>query len=174
MPASTYVPLSSVTLSTAQSQVTFSNIPQTYTDLIIQASIRTDRASVINDNIAITFNSDSSALYSGTFILGDGASASSGRVSAATNFNSGVAVAAGATANTFASFEIYIPSYTASQSKPVSTFPASENGATTAYIKPYAGLYRSNTAISTIALAPIVGPNFVAGSSFYLYGIKNS
>ena len=35
---STYQPIASVTLSSAQSSVTFSGIPQTYTDLVVVVS----------------------------------------------------------------------------------------------------------------------------------------
>ena len=79
-----------------------------------------------------------------------------------------------ATSNTFGTFEIYLPSYTASQNKPFSGFGVAETNATNTRIGAVAGLYRSTTAISSVKLSLLTGPNFVAGSSFYLYGIKNS
>ena len=76
-----------------------------------------------------------------------------------------------ATSNTFATAEIYIPSYRVSQHKQISMDSATENNATTAYRAVDAGLWRSTAAITSIELD---GSNFVSGSSFYLYGIKNS
>ena len=85
----------------------------------------------------------------------------------------GVANAATATNNTFANFEIYIPSYTAIQNKPSSAFGVAENNATSPiFIQVSAGLRSVTDAITSISLVP--SGNFVSGSSFYLYGIKNS
>jgi hypothetical protein len=78
-------------------------------------------------------------------------------------------------ANTFGSAEIYIPSYTASQNKPLSTFGVVENNSAAGgdtEIDAWANLYRDTAAISSIAIN--ARATFAAGSSFYLYGIKNS
>jgi len=70
---------------------------------------------------------------------------------------------------------LYIPSYTASQSKPVSAASVTENNATTSYISANAGLYRSNTAISSITIIDNINSrSFASGSSFYLYGISKT
>jgi hypothetical protein len=172
MPA-TYTLISSNVLTSSQASVTFSAIPSTYTDLVIRFSVRTDQSDT-QDSLALKFNGDSSALYSIVALRGNGATATSFLSSGATSINTGQVDGDTATANTFSSTEIYIPSYTASQSKPSSTFFAQENNITTAFIGAYANLYRSNTAISSIAFTPNGGTNFLSTSSFYLYGISNA
>ena len=67
---------------------------------------------------------------------------------------------------------MYIPSYTVSQSKPISTFTAQENNNTQGFITGIAGLYRDNAAISSITIA--AATTFASTSSFYLYGISNA
>jgi hypothetical protein len=170
---STYTLISSDVLSSSAASVTFSAIPSTYTDLVVRASIRSADASSTR-GLFITYNLDSSALYSVIRLTGDGANAYSQIASAATSSRLGTANSDSSTANTFTSVEIYIPSYTASQSKAFSAFPAMEDNSTTAYISGSAGLYRSNTAISSLTLTMDGTPLIKTGSSFYLYGIKNS
>jgi hypothetical protein len=170
--ATTYTLISSNVLSSSAASVTFSAIPSTYTDLVLRWSARLDTTS---SEVDLRFNSDSATNYSSTRIVGNGATASSLRISSANNlrfFES--ANYSTDTANTFNSMEIYIPSYTVSQNKPFSSFVGTETNATTAYLVAQANLWSNTAAITSIVLDPISSANFVAGSSFYLYGIKNS
>ena len=171
MPA-TYTLISSNVLTSTAATVTFSSIPSTYTDLVLRVSVRTDVVGA-NDTLRINFNNDSTALYSTVLLRGDGATTLSSLTSAGTFVNARQVDGSTATSNTFASTEIYIPSYTASQSKPSGIFFAQEDNSTTAYLGAIAALYRSNTAISRIDFSTS-GSNFVSGSSFYLYGISNA
>jgi hypothetical protein len=170
----TYTLISSNVLASSAASVTFSSIPATYTDLVIRLSARTDVASVA-DGIKIECNSDTATNYSVRNLTADGATTSNfgftNQVTA--NFTrslNGNSV----TANTFGSSEIYLPNYTSGGSVPISSFGTGENNATTAYMGIGAGLYRGSAAISTITITNSNNANFVSGSSFYLYGIKNS
>jgi hypothetical protein len=159
MPA-TYEPIatSQVTLSTT-SQVTFSSIPQTYTDLrIIGVSGQQTAGS-----IGIRLNSNVSSVYSATRLRGNGTDAASGRNSESqwrTYLNS-----AGNTINVLSDVNIF--NYTNT-----STFK-------TAFFNEYKGtdlvltvaLFRSTSAITNISLNA-ESDYFVAGSRFTLYGIK--
>jgi hypothetical protein len=70
---------------------------------------------------------------------------------------------------------MYIPNYTATTTRPISTISLSEDNSTNnAYLRVLANQYRGSAAISSIVLTPEIGPNWLSGSSFYLYGIKNS
>jgi len=170
----TYTLISSNVLSSSAASVTFSAIPATYTDLVIRASARTDRADY-EDYCYVRFNGDTSSLYSLTDLKAQGGSASSAQFSNQSGNFFFYATASTATANTFGSEEVYVPSYTASQSKPFSLFTVSENNSSTNHtIDVNAGLYRSNTAISSITMQSYNSANFVSGSSFYLYGISNA
>jgi len=173
MPA-TYTLISSNVLTSTAATVTFSAIPATYTDLVLRYSLRTDRAGETWDIADITFNGNTSSLYSMTNLDADGSAASSARVANNTSLYSSRLDAAAATSNTFGNGELYIPSYTASQNKAISDYGVQETNGSVAYIRANAFLFRSTTAISSIKFAPTFGTNFVSGSSFYLYGISNA
>jgi hypothetical protein len=85
---------------------------------------------------------------------------------------SGLTNCATSTADTFTNAEMYIPSYLSSANKPISQITSMENNTTTAFIEAHAHLIGSSTAINSITFT--ASGDFVSGSSFYLYGIKNS
>ena len=172
--AATYTLISSNVLSSSAASVTFSAIPSTYTDLVLRISARGSNASTRTD-VGITYNSSATG-YSETEVYGTSTAAASAFNSYTTSNFVGNVSGASATANTFGSVEIYIPSYTATQKKCASAFAVSENNASTnlsAMIQATAMLWQTTSAITSIDIAAI-GTTFVSGSSFYLYGIKNS
>jgi len=171
---STYTLISSNVLSSSAASVTFSAIPSTYTDLVVRISARGSRAAVV-DNIVVRYNSDSSAIYSTTMITGAGSTTSSFGTSGNTSFTFNTSNGNTTTANSFGSTEIYIPNYLSTTSKPISTISLSEtNSATDNYLRALADLFRNTSAITSMTFTPEIGPNWLTGSSFYLYGIKNS
>jgi hypothetical protein len=175
--ATTYTLISSNVLASNATSISFSSIPGTYTDLVLRTSTRGSNAQD-RDAFVITFNSDTGSNYSVTYLIGNGITASSSRLSSQADWRfqwptQGTAY----TASTFGSAEIYIPSYTASQSKPISAIGTGESNVSnpdTVYMTANAALWRNNAAITSIQIAPYFSSNFVTGSSFYLYGIKNS
>jgi hypothetical protein len=169
MPSSRQLISSQVLTSTAAS-VTFSSIPGTFKDLILKLSVRN---SLTQEDMLLRINNDSSTLYSRVQLRGNGTQASSSINSAQTSIKlENAVVGSGYTANTFSNHEIYIPNYTASQNRQISSHAAIENNGTEAFDIVHAGLYRSTTAITQIDLIASTG-NFVSGSSFYLYGLAS-
>lgn len=172
---STYTLISSNVLASSAASVTFSAIPSTYTDLVLKWSSR-DTQTNTDRRIHFRFNGDSSTIYSYTLIYGTGAAA--GSTNAANDDQmriDGGSTAAGATANTFSSGELYLPNYLSTTSKPMSAVAMPETNAstfTTTGMTANALLYRNTTAISSITATSTL--LFTSGSSFYLYGIKNS
>ena len=175
--ATTYTLISSNTLSASAASVTFSSIPSTYTDLLLKVSAR-DNDTGAFQQLRVTFNGDSATNYSYTNIYGTGSSAFSLGGATTANFNYinfQSSDSNGATANTFGNSELYIPSYTVAQNKPVSMFSVSETNATATNMGATAGLWRNTAAITSLTIVPAFsGGNFLTGSSFYLYGVKNS
>ena len=167
--ANTYTLISSNVLSSSAASVTFSAIPGTYTDLVVRISARGDDTS----RFKINFNSNTASVYSNTYVAGDGSTAFSSLNQDTFIWGYYALNIQSATANTFSNAELYIPSYTASQNKPSNLDARSENNGTTAYMANLAGLWRNTAAITSVTLAAYSG-NIVSGSSFYLYGIKNS
>jgi hypothetical protein len=174
MPSSRFL-ISSQTLGSAAASVTFSSIPSGYTDLVLRMSIRNSTAGAYSATGRFRLNGDTATNYSVTTLEGNGSSASSNRISSQTygqlTYNG--YDAAGNTASTFSSIEFYIPSYLASQNKPISTFTATENNSTTGILEADANLWRNTAAITSIEIYSDTG-NFVTDSSFYLYGLKAS
>lgn len=175
--ANTYTLIAKEILASAQATITFSNIPSIYTDLILKCSARNDETGVTIQQMNIAFDTNVNSAHSRTQIDATGAAAGSSRGSNLTQIQI-VDITPGplATSNTFSNVELYIPSYTASRSKPLLADSAGENNSTTAgagYRIITSGLWRNNNSISTILLSS-GGGNFTADSSFYLYGIKNA
>jgi hypothetical protein len=172
---STYTLISSQVLSTSAASVTFSSIPQTYKDLVLRVSARSDGATT-GDYFIITINGNTGSIYSNTEIQSYNGtsvlSANEANVSPSTANYNVTADAANNTASTFASIELYIPNYTASTNKPFSQFGVKENNTSNiANVTAVASLFSSSAAITSLSFAPISPRNWVTGSSFYLYGI---
>jgi hypothetical protein len=172
---STYTLISANTLGSSAASVAFSAIPSTYTDLVIRGSSRSSAANVRSD-FYILPNSEttSSTLGSRTTLRGFNGAAASARAANTFPFsNIFDDNGSSSTSNTFASWEIYLPSYTGSANKTFSSFGASEDNATnTVIVGVTAQQYRSSSAISSLTVTSL--STFVAGSSFYLYGISKS
>jgi hypothetical protein len=163
----TLIPIQTYTLTGTTASVTFSNIPQNYTDLKVVVNARTDRASV-NDIMLLSFNG-STASFSARYLEGNGSSAGA-YSDQARGF--GNAAGANATSNTFGNTELYIPNYAGSTNKSWSGDGVNETSATAAFSSLFAGLWSSTAAITSIALTGN-SSNFVSGSTFTLYGVSN-
>jgi hypothetical protein len=177
--ANTYTLISSSVLSTTATSVTFSSIPATYTDLIMKWSSRSNSAS--NGTFGtFRFNGSSSTNYSTRILYSNGSTVSNDAVSSRDDLFSEFLTNGGAsTSSTFSSGELYFPSYTSSTYKPVLVDSRTEtNASTQAYIGMVAGLWSNTSAITSLTIysGSTASPSdsFVSGSSFYLYGIKNS
>lgn len=173
----TYQLIASNTLSVQTMTVTFSSIPQTYTDLLFKLSVRSTEGGFTNDQLKMRLNGSSSSVYGSTFIRGDG----SGTAVANTLISetSQLVALVNTTASkvaTFSNVDIYIPTYTDTGfSQQSGSMTVMENDTTTAYITTTAGRYSPGTAISSVTfLFPVFNSDFVAQSSFYLYGISNA
>lgn len=176
MPTPTYVAIAKTVLTGNQATITFDNIPSTYTDLVLLASQRDNAPdSLYGVPLWVTFNNNSSSLYSRTELYGQSTSTASTRSSGNLQLRIGQSFSSGnTTTNTFESWEMYIPNYAGSTNKPVSTTFAIPNNNTYQVDLVNAGLFSSTTAISRIDLALDSAYQFVSGSRFDLYGIKNS
>ena len=169
----TYKAIASTTVgSGGASNVQFTSIPQTYTDLVVLYSARTVRADTADD-IGIEFNG-STGIYSNKRLFGYSGSTSGAISDSSAGNEGGVTSSANATANTFGSDSIYIPNYTSSNNKSISTDGVSETNTGNAVQALVAGLASTSSAITSIKILPRNSSGFVQYSSFTLYGVKNS
>jgi hypothetical protein len=170
----TLIPIQTTTLSSTSASVTFSNIPQNYTDLVIKASMRSDRTSPNSAYVSLKFSDAATAIANvGVRRLYGSGSAVAGGYEA--NNWCAIIPGAGQTASTFASANIYIPSYTSGNFKEFIVDSVEENNATTAYAVMCAGLWSSTSPVTTLTLFINAdnSANFVSGSTFTLYGVSN-
>jgi hypothetical protein len=154
------------TLGTAAASIEFTSIPQTFTDLVILSSLRTERDLEI-DVPVLRFNS-STTNYTRRALIGDGTDVLS---VTGTDNRLGIANAATTAANTFSNSICYIPNYAGSTNKSSSVDAVSEDNITFARKTIEAQLWSDTAAITSIQVSALFGPNFVAGSTISLYGI---
>ena len=164
MPTSTYEPIATQTLGSAQSSVTFNSFSG-YTDLrLVMTPIATSGSTTY---VALQFNGDTGTNYSETYMTGNGSSGTSARdsnVNATYLYNTGAPTSAGLVVTTD------IMNY--SNSTTYKTLITRSNNAS-AYTNAYVGLWRNTAAITSIVIAPTGGSGtYAAGSTFTLYGIK--
>jgi len=165
MPAgSTYTPIATTTLGSAQSSYTFTSIPSTYTDLIL---IFSGAASTSTSYVSLQYNSDTAANYSVTLLRGTGTAASSNRYSGITEIYASVSATNTTEINNII-FQIQNYSNT-------TTFKTSLSRANNASVSTEAGvgLWRSTAAINAIKVSSPT-QNFATGSTFTLYGIASA
>jgi hypothetical protein len=158
--------IATTNLTTTTPNVTFSSIPQIYKDLKILVNAR-GALGQIYDGCSIEFNGVTTG-YSFRQFQGNGASVTS---TSGSIYPEGIISGSTSTANTFGNAEFYIPNAFGSRQKILSVDSASENNATTAFIRIQSGLWTGTAAISSIKLIATAGSNFVSGSTFTLYGI---
>lgn len=181
--ANTYFLISSYTVgSGGVANITFSSIPQTYTDLLVKVSGRTTYAgqgggSSIRDFLGFYFNGASGgtswsikSLY-GIPTIVNGSGAATGNPIGTAGYING----SGNTANSFGTNEIYIPDYTGSTTKSSSTDGASESNDAATGLQIAANLTSSTSPVTSITLFSGNGSyNLVEHTTAYLYGISKS
>jgi len=165
MAVSSYNAIGSVTLSSAQTQVTFSNIPQIYTDLVVVCSLVATTATLQNAP-QLRINGDTKSNYSATALNGNGTTAASGRWSNQTVIyadfygilqNDGIGTV---TAH-------YMNYTNTTGYKTVLIRSGKGNKETTATT----GLWRNTDAINSIQFITDSPNTFAAGTTFNLYGL---
>ena len=172
--ANTYVKIGSTVEVGAggASDITFTAISGTYTDLILRVSLR-DNAASTRSIAKLTFNGSATG-YSSIAAYGVSGTSTGSAAGGSTYIDWTYAVGNTATASTFSNNDIYIPNYAGSQNKSVSIdFTSENNSATVNILGIAAGLWSNSAAITSITLTPST-PNFLQYSTASLYGILKS
>jgi hypothetical protein len=171
--------IASVVLAAPAASIGFSAIAATYNHLrLVISSLRSSEAGSETDGFLVTLNGLTSAIYdeSGMLVVGNVAPAlyqarAQANWSGAGNF---AIPAASATATVFGSYIFDLPGYANSNEKTMLMTGGYDDAAGTFSnfaIFQGQGKLRSTAAINAISLVPANGPNFIAGSAAYLYGI---
>lgn len=160
--ATTLTLISTVTISTANNTISFTNIPQTYTDLMILASLR---GSTTTTTFGVQVNG--STVTSVRRFYGTGSSMSFD------SFNEHYIDPSNFTSSVFGNTELYFPNYTDALTKTYMVDSVGENNSTEAYMNFSFNLTGSTSAITSINLIRTSG-DFVQYSTASLYGISNA
>ena len=159
---STYEPIATQTLGSAAASVTFSSIPQGYTDLVLSLWVKSP---VTNGDMAMQFNFDTGSNYSNTQVYGDGSGAYSNRGTNQTyarvgnnlQTNEGLTV-------------VHIQNY--SNSITFKTILSRSGSAQSGGVVAFVNLWRNTNPITSLVITPGAGGNWGAGSTFSIYGIQ--
>jgi hypothetical protein len=155
----TYEAIATATASGSTNIITFSSIPQTYTDLVL--IVKADGTG--QGGYQVRFNSDSAGNYSATRLYGDGTTASSDRE---VNKNNLTTEWGGGAYNMYIT---HIQNYSNTTTYKTALTRISENRYAVAMV----GMWRSTAAVSTITVANgNSATNFASTATFSLYGIK--
>jgi hypothetical protein len=162
----TYEPIASTTLGTA-AQVEFTNIPGTFTDLVLIVQYGVAQA---NDPLTYRLNGDSAANYSNTILYGTGSATGSYRDSGITTGAAGTYYLGASTSSEHVSV-IQIMSYANTN---VFKTILEASGSAGKGAERGVSLYRSTSAVTSIRLGAnsALSRNLVSGSVVSLYGIK--
>jgi len=171
--ARTYEPIATTTLGSSSATVTFSSIPQTYTDLVLViGSLGMNQAGSAGK---LRFNGDTGSNYSNTIIYGNGSNAYSYRESSSNNIRIyGFATGPSGSGNND-NVVVQIQNYANSTTYKTILSRSNIVGAELAAI---VGLWRGSTgsatqAITSLTVASYNGTDtFATNSTFTLYGIK--
>lgn len=153
-----YTLIATQTLTAATGTVTFSNIPGTFKDLVLEAV-----CSDSNNNTfgSMTFNGDTGTNYSRTLINGNGTSAASARSSNINQWFFNYQTSTG-----FSTFQIM--SYANTSVNKTGLMRGTRPGTDT---EASVHLWRNTAAITSLSLVPASG-NFNVGSTFKLWGVS--
>jgi len=166
----TLIASSTVSANGTTASIDFTSIPSTYTDLLLVASTRSDRAGSYAGNMGLKFNT-STANITGKILRGIGTSPDSYSGTIA----EWGAPAATTTANTFGNASFYFPNYAGSSNKSVSIDSVIEDNSANMFTYMTAGLWSVTSAITGLSIyVRDASSYFTQYSTAYLYGIKNS
>lgn len=166
MPA-TYEPIATKTGTGSSAVIDFTNIPQTYTDLVLVVQATTPSGATtlstrLSSDNGSTF--DTGTNYSRTFMYGDGSSASSAR-----NSNLNLAYLGSIETSVITTYIVQFMNY--SNTTTYKTFLARANN-TSWTVAAIVDLWRNTSAISGIRVMNESGYNFSSTTTATLYGIK--
>ena len=161
--------ISAQTLTSVTGTVTFSSIPQTFTDLKLLVSARLTG----NDQwFRLGFNDSTSGYRDKYLLLLEGTSVGSNSAGDQPPL-AGTAIQSNMTANTFSNVEVYIPNYTSSIRKSYFSDGVGENNSTSVYSGFFSLIWDNTSAINKLNITCQGTSSFAIGSSFYLYGISS-
>jgi len=164
-------PLQVITLSASASNVTFTNIPSTYSHLQVRITSLSDVNTASGGaNINLQFNSDTGSNYAWHELYGTGASAAAGAGTSQTFIKTGY-TADSTTGYTGASVIDILDYANTNKYKTVRALTGSDINGSGGYILLRSGVWMNTNAVTSLKLTNQSG-NLKQYSQFSLFGIK--
>lgn len=161
-------------LSGSVTSVAFSGISQSYRHLHLIGEVRTDRAAEV-DGTLLRFNGDGNNNYDRQIQTTNNATLSGGATRGTSSIQVGTGEGANSRASNFSPFQVEILGYSRTDAEKWLFSKSAVFGDVSAdadlFIQFFSGRWRSTAAITSVTLLPGVGPNFVSGCHFQLYGV---
>jgi len=158
--------ITEITLSSAQSLITFSNIPQTYTHLHVRTFVK---GSANDQDVWVNFNNDTGSNYSEHRIYGNGTTVTSGGLAPSSKIE--YFGRSGSGTSVFGASTVDILDYTnTNKYKTIRSLTGWDSNGS-GFIMFTSGNWRSTSAITSMVITPQSG-TFSQYSSFALYGVK--
>lgn len=162
---STYEPIATTTLGTTTNTITFSSIPNTYTDLrLVWTYLGTSSGA---QPVVILNNTSLGNLYSVTDLQGNGSSASSGRGTSQNSLTLGFGVSTSTTIPSLTTFDLF--NYAGSTNK-TGLYTSSNDKNGSGVVSRGVTLMRTTNAINRIDIY-LAGADQATGTTATLYGI---
>lgn len=170
--------ISTTYLEADASSVTFGSIPSTYEHLQLRVSAQSNRAYQV-DALGVNFNGDTGSNYWVQYMRGTGTSKSGWASAAVTEGSFYVALSGKYEVGRYGFLVADIFDYANANKNTTMTGVEGHFGKTSAGVdSPGVGLtsilWDNVAAVTSIALAPRNGTNFVRGSEFTLYGLNSA
>jgi hypothetical protein len=166
---STYTPIYSTTVSSSTQTITFSNIPQGYTDLKVITNVRLDYSPA---GFSAYFNGDNSPSYSNTSLGNANGTTSSSRRTSQSSISVLELGAVDTATSQYTLMNWDILNYSNTTTFKNSLISSGSNNSSNYGVGKVVALYRSTSQITSITFDATSGRNILAGSTFTLYGIK--
>jgi hypothetical protein len=159
--------------------VTFSSIPATYEHLQIRASVKMSRTASTADSLRLTFISaagtDTGNNYSYHWMMGDSTTPSaSGLASTRLDLQQFIAQGSSVPAAEYATTIVDILDYRNGSKNTTVSYLCGFGGSASPRITFGSGVWDDVAAVTGIILDQEVGPNFMRGSEFTLYGLNSA
>ena len=174
--ANTYQAIATVTVgSGGTSSISFSSIPQTFTDLCILLSLKNPSTTTgeNGEDMSFRLNGDTGNNYYSKIFYRTASQGSASTTGTSMTWVGQSNNNANTMTSTFSNICVYIPNYTSSNAKSISIDSVAEANANTYGFLMTAGLWNNAAAITSMSWTPNSG-TFLQYTTATLYGIKKS
>jgi len=190
MPSPTFVKIASTTLTSATTTFDFTGIPNTYYDLRLHLSVRSDLGAGNQANVELTLNGLGANSYRSVLVYnntnttsigesnGVGTAFQAGMNGSMGPWGGGIMPSANGTANSFMNGTILIPGYTQTsntwQRSVGAHWGSIRNGGSNVFWGLTGNQVKMSAAVNRVTLTAAGSSNFVVGSTVSLYGCTNT